>query len=98
MRFGWQWPRMLLAGAGVAILVSAPQIGAQISPRAADTHGEPKKTANHSTVELTEAANLVRAARLAEAETATRKIIAANPRNAEAHSLLGVILDQRGRF
>ena len=45
---------------------------------------------------LSEAGAMVQAGRLAEAETATRKILTANPRNAEAHSLLGVILDQRG--
>src|ERR1700752_3646674 len=45
---------------------------------------------------LSEAGALVQAGRLAEAEAATRKILTAHPRNAEAHSLLGVILDPRG--
>jgi len=45
---------------------------------------------------LSEAGALVQAGRLAEAEAVTRKIITTHPRNAEAHSLLGVILDQRG--
>src|SRR6185369_17263051 len=45
---------------------------------------------------LSEAGTLVQTGRLAEAETATRKILTTYPRNAEAHSLLGVILDQRG--
>ena len=45
---------------------------------------------------LSEAGALVQAGRLEEAETATRKIVGSHPRNAEAHSLLGVILDQRG--
>src|ERR1043166_8976590 len=44
---------------------------------------------------LSEAGALVQAGRLEEAEAATRKIVGAYPRNAEAHSLLGVILDQR---
>src|SRR5690242_21859951 len=46
---------------------------------------------------LSEAGALVQSGRLEEAEAATRKIISAYPRNAEAHSLLGVILDQRGQ-
>ena len=45
---------------------------------------------------LGEAAALLQSGRLAEAETATRKIVAESPHNAEAHTLLGVILDQRG--
>ena len=45
---------------------------------------------------LSEAGALVQAGRLEEAETATRKLIVTNPRSAEAHALLGVILDQRG--
>ena len=46
---------------------------------------------------LSEAGALVQAGRLEEAEAATRKIVTSYPRNAEAHSLLGVILDQRGQ-
>ena len=45
---------------------------------------------------LSEAGAMVQAGRLEEAETATRKILTANPGSAEAHALLGVILDQRG--
>src|SRR5262245_47134854 len=45
---------------------------------------------------LSEAGALVQAGRLQEAEAATRKILTTHPRSAEAHSLLGVILDQRG--
>src|SRR5215203_2617187 len=45
---------------------------------------------------LSEAGALVQAGRLEEAEAATRKILSTNPRSAEAHALLGVILDQRG--
>src|SRR5215210_6725601 len=45
---------------------------------------------------LSDAGALVQAGRLEEAEAATRKILGTNPRSAEAHSLLGVILDQRG--
>ena len=38
---------------------------------------------------------LLQAGRFAEAERAARRAIAANPRNAEAHALLGVSLDQQ---
>jgi Flp pilus assembly protein TadD len=38
----------------------------------------------------------VQAGRLEEAETATRKLLTTNPKSADAHALLGVILDQRG--
>src|ERR1041384_5900552 len=44
---------------------------------------------------LSEAGALVQAGRPEEAEAATREIVGGYPRNAEAHSLLGVILDQR---
>src|SRR5205085_4837917 len=46
--------------------------------------------------ELSEAGALVQAGRLEEAEAAVRKVLGTHPRSAEAHSLLGVILDQRG--
>ena len=60
------------------------------------TLGAQQRTAGNVDTVLSEAGALVQAGRLAEAETATRKIITTHPRNAEAHSLLGVILDQRG--
>jgi len=45
---------------------------------------------------LDEATALLQARRFAEAEAATRKVLAAKPRYAEAHALLALILDQRG--
>src|SRR5436190_3614172 len=45
---------------------------------------------------LSEAGALVQAGRLEEAEAAVRKVLSTHPRSAEAHSLLGVVLDQRG--
>src|SRR5215213_5275866 len=45
---------------------------------------------------LREAAELMRAGRLEEAEAAARKATAAAPRSAEARALLGLILEQRG--
>jgi Flp pilus assembly protein TadD len=45
---------------------------------------------------LNEAAALLQSHRFDEAEAATRKILTTNPKNAEAHALLALILDQRG--
>src|SRR5262245_53167991 len=55
----------------------------------------PQRTTQVDTL-LSDAGALVQAGKLQEAEAATRKILATHPRNAQAHSLLGVILDQRG--
>src|SRR3954454_10293866 len=55
-----------------------------------------QRTSSNVDTMLSEAGALVQAGRLAEAEAATRKILTTHPRNAEAHSLMGVILDQRG--
>jgi Flp pilus assembly protein TadD len=55
-----------------------------------------QRTSSNVDTLLSDAGALVQAGKLAEAEAATRKILTTNPRNAEAHSLLGVILDQRG--
>src|ERR1043166_9099099 len=60
-------------------------------------YGAPQRTSANVDTLLSEAGALVQAGRLAEAEVATRKILTTHPRNAEAHSLLGVILDQRGQ-
>src|SRR5690242_2240876 len=49
-----------------------------------------------SATSLDEATALLQARRFAEAEAATRKVLAAKPRNADAHALLALILDQRG--
>src|SRR4030095_17086507 len=45
---------------------------------------------------LNEATALLQAGRVAEAEAATRKVLTIDSHNAEAHALLGVILDKRG--
>src|SRR4026209_1652235 len=58
--------------------------------------GVSQRTSSNVDTLLSDAGALVQAGRLAEAETVTRKILTTHPRNAEAHSLLGVILDQRG--
>src|SRR6201988_4254739 len=56
----------------------------------------PQRTPPNVDTLLSEAGALVQAGRLQEAEAATRQILTTHPRSAEAHSLLGVILDQRG--
>jgi len=45
---------------------------------------------------LREAAQLIQTGRVAEAEVILRRALAAAPRNADAHNLLGIVLDQRG--
>src|SRR4030095_14283810 len=52
---------------------------------------------NDATSALTEAANLLKAGKLEEAEALTRRVVSGAPGNPNAHILLGVILDQRGR-
>lgn len=88
---------MVFAGAFLLILVSSSQTFAQSTRSPRGNHGKAVKPVNDLNAELTDAASLVRAGRLKEAEAATRKIIAGHPRSAEAHTLLGVILDQSGR-
>lgn len=48
-------------------------------------------------VELSRAAELLRVGKLAEAETVISRLLAANPRNSDAHNLLGILRDQRGQ-
>src|SRR5919107_863350 len=60
------------------------------------TLGAQQRSSGNIDTLLSEAGGLVQTGRLAEAEAATRKILTSHPKNAEAHSLLGVILDQRG--
>ncbi len=95
MRRSWLGPLGLFALATVAIFLSAPLVGAQPS-RSAKTKPKPVIPVHNQTVELAEAANLFQTGRLEEAEAAVRKVIAIDSRNAEAHSLLGAVLDQRG--
>src|ERR1700738_3023940 len=46
---------------------------------------------------LREAASLLQAGKLDEAEPLVRHVVATAPSNADAHNLLGAILDQRGQ-
>ena len=49
------------------------------------------------TTELRRAADLLQSGNLDEAEPILHRVLASNPNNADAHNLLGVILDQRGK-
>src|SRR5213594_1291376 len=83
----------LSVGVSLASLLAPPRLEAQ-QPRARSTQvGAP---ADSQAGALGDAVTLLQAGRLDEADAATRKITAANPRNAEAHTLLGIVLDQRG--
>ena len=48
-------------------------------------------------VELRRAAELLRAGKLAESETVISHVLVANPRNSDAHNLLGILRDQSGQ-
>ena len=48
-------------------------------------------------VELRRAAELLRAGKLAESETGISHVLVANPRNSDAHNLLGILRDQSGQ-
>ena len=53
--------------------------------------------ANDVAASLREAAELLQAGRLDDAEPIVRRVVAVAPQVADAHNLLGAILDQRGR-
>ena len=57
-----------------------------------------RNAAADEAAELRRAADSLRSGNIEEAEALLRRVLATNPRNADAHNLLGVILDQRGRF
>ena len=52
---------------------------------------------NDVAVRLREAAELLQAGRIDDAEPIVRRVLAIAPQAADAHNLLGAILDQRGR-
>src|SRR5258708_6469324 len=55
------------------------------------------RAASNKQAELLEAKRLLEAGRLEEAESLARRSLKAAPGDVEAHTLLGVILDQRGQ-
>src|SRR5205085_7657038 len=71
---------------------SAHSAQQQSNARTADA---PTTTLDEASL-LRETAALLQQGRLAEAEAAARKAVAAAPRDASAHSLLGVVFDQQG--
>src|ERR1044071_6737152 len=87
--------RTICLGCAVMALISGCSDTAlaqkiQTGPRNVATQQSPKSQA------VRNAAALLEAGKLEEAEVAVRGVIAHEPRNAEAHALLGVILNQRG--
>src|SRR5437764_3924737 len=49
------------------------------------------------TTELRRAADLLQSGKLDAAEPILHRVLASNPNNADAHNLLGVVMDQRGK-
>src|SRR5437016_5946812 len=47
--------------------------------------------------ELRRAADLLQSGNLDEAEPILHRVLASNPNNADAHNLLGAVMDQRGK-
>ena len=67
-----------------------------LPPQAKPAQRSARQGVKASTRELSEAAALLESGRLKEAEAAARTLVAAKPRDPDAHILLGVILDQLG--
>ncbi|MDQ2921117.1 MAG: tetratricopeptide repeat protein, partial [Acidobacteriota bacterium] len=64
-------------------------------------HGSSTRPASDTTsvaTDLRKAADLLQTGKLADAEPILRRVISAEPRNPDAHNLLGIILDQRSQF
>src|SRR2546429_358375 len=65
--------------------------------RPAATPNQTVNTSERLTSDLRDAVALLSAGRPAEAEPIIRSVIARSPGNADAHNLLGIVLDQRGK-
>lgn len=87
---------MFVALGGLTLFMPAFVVG-QTPRRRADPA---KKSAStpQTISQLREAASLLQLGKPDEAEPILRRLISAAPRNADAHNLLGIILDQRGQF
>ncbi|HEY1404881.1 MAG TPA: tetratricopeptide repeat protein, partial [Pyrinomonadaceae bacterium] len=82
------------------LALSASPSFSQSQPPRTPSKAQPGKrdaAADNVPARLREAAALLRSGKPDEAEPLVRRAIAAAPRDADAHNLLGVILDQRGR-
>src|SRR5262245_41601175 len=86
-----RWKRVNKTANQAAVIFAAAR---NISPAAS---GQVKRDASEPNAQLPRAAELLRVGNLDEAEPILRQVLAANPKNADAHNLLGVILDQRGK-
>src|SRR5205085_7177228 len=62
-----------------------------VSPARAQDH-----LSNNEAAELQHAVELLQSNKLDEAEPILRNVIRTNPKNADAHNLLGAVMDQRG--
>ncbi|HMF58231.1 MAG TPA: tetratricopeptide repeat protein [Pyrinomonadaceae bacterium] len=88
--------RAVITCAVVALAVAFAQTAAVGQRRAASSRSA-TGTTNDVAALLREAAELLQAGRIDEAEPLVRRAVAVAPQTADAHNLLGAILDQRGR-
>src|SRR5947208_11188412 len=85
-------PIILPAGGLSGVILAPRQLAEQRSnPRS-------QRPAADIASELREAADLLQAGSLDQAETILRRLLVSNPNNFDAHNLLGIVLDQRGRM
>ncbi|MDQ2975703.1 MAG: tetratricopeptide repeat protein [Acidobacteriota bacterium] len=86
----------MFAALGGVTIYAPPVIRAQTSRQAEPANQQAfSETANS---QLREAASLLEQGRSGEAEPILRRVFLATPRNADAHNLLGIILEQRRQF
>ena len=82
----------LVAGSLIVVIAST------ISPTIAAAQDlQRSSSTTEAASELRRAADLLQSGDLDEAEPILHRVLASNPNNADAHNLLGVILDQRGK-
>src|SRR5256714_2633356 len=93
---------VLRLSVAVCFIVSLQALGAwaqtrRRTPAAKAQTGDATRAGGEAAASLARAVELLQAGRRDEAEPLVRRALSAEPRNADAHTLLGVILDQRGR-
>jgi len=94
---GHQFCRWMFAAFVGLTIFAGTLISAQNpSHRTEPTTGMP--ASNTAILQVAEAASLLKAGRLDEAERILRGVIVATPQNPDAHNLLGIVLDQREQF
>src|SRR5260370_22065680 len=94
----WQRLASIVSVFSVCILGLAILDNASAQQQQPTVRGKSKGAVSREDVAslLREAASLLQAGKLDEAEPLVRRAVAAAPSNADAHNLLGTILDQRG--